>query len=348
MIKKIFALLFALTIPAQSIAALNNPFNKTSSVDVGSSVSWDIKKGVARKTSTISDGDGTFYQLKVTRSEISLQLLESASGKTKSFDQLKIEEVQIDGDDSALFQWCLANQDGHDRFLQQGLSVNKGICQNNGRQGSFVMKLNQATYEQLKKAEEITFLISPYRSAVLVSFHIKGMSDVFARLSGKTKPVVAKPVKKTVPKPVPKPVVAKPPVKPKPAKLCSIKPPANFASIKPVRYVCDNAKAKANARKKMAASVKKLRDKRARQAREKRQTEKALAKQKALEEEKRKEEEAISKIEQNMNKVRSQVSERMINMCKKKWAEGEHRCYCEPYLEFAPAGISSDKSCGGS
>ena len=41
----------------------------------------------------------------------------------------------------------------------------------------------------------------------------------------------------------------------------------------------------------------------------------------------------------------TEIARKMIALCGKSWAEGEHRCYCEKYLEFAPADIPSDPNC---
>ena len=339
MINKILAFLFAITFSVQAEAALNNPFNKTTSVNAGSDIKWNIEKGIANKTTTISDKDGTYYQLRLTQSELSLRLLSSAAGSAKSFDQLTINDVQFDGKSSTLFQWCLNNQPGHNRFLQQGLKINKDICQNKGQQGLFVIKLNQATYNILQKTKNITFTVKPYRGTVEASFDVPDMSNVFAQLAGGGKAVVSK---KTV---TPKKKAA---VKAKSSKLCSIKPPTDFASIKAIKYICNNGIAKATARKNMASNVKKARAKKARLASERKQKSKQSEAQRlAQEEKKKKEAEAVLLSEKNRNKIQGEVSQKMIGMCKKKWSSGEHRCYCEPYLEFAPAGIKSNPSCSG-
>ena len=357
MISKIITLLLAATFSVQALAALNNPFNKTTSVTAGANVKWDIKKGVAKKTSTTSDNDGTFYQLKVTQNQLSLHLLSSTSGAIKSFDQLTIDDVQLDGKTSALFQWCLNNQQSHNRFLQQGLKIKKDICHNKGQDGMFLMKLNRTTYDLLKSTQDLTFIIKPYRSAVVVTFDVSDISNVYAKInsvgaSATKKVEPKKPAVKLTPKPamVKKPVAAAVAVKPKPKakKVCSIKPPLDFSSIRVVKYNCDDAAEKAKARKQMAVSVKKARDEKDKQAADQKKSKQTEAEKLALEEKKRKEAEAVLNSEKNTNKIRNEVSERMIGMCKKKWAEGEHRCYCEPYLEFAPAGISSDASCSGS
>jgi len=362
MINKVFAFVFAAAVSVQSIAALNNPFDKTITVNAGASVNWDVKEDMASKTAPTSDTDGTFYQLRITRTELILRLLDSPSGGTISFDQLKIEDVQLDGKSSTLFGWCLNNQEEHNRFLQQGLKIEKDICQNKGQKGVFVMKLNQATYDLLKTTKSLAFTVKPYRSSVVASFDVSNIADIFVQLASggravaaQKKPVAAeiKSVDKSSAKFLTKPIsstpaLAAPLVKAKPADLCSIKPPLNFAALKVIEYVCTDETAKAKARKEMAANVKQQRAKKEKLALEKKQKLKQTeAERLAREEEERKEAEAVAASEQNRNKIKSQVSEKMIGMCKKKWAVGEHRCYCEPYLEFAPAGIKSDGSCGG-
>ena len=353
MISKIITLLLAATFSVQALAALNNPFNKTTSVITGANVKWDIKKSVAKKTSTTSDNDGTFYQLRVAQNQLSLHLLSSTSGVVKSFDQLSIDDVQLDGKTSTLFQWCLNNQQNHHRFLQQGLKIKKDICQNKGQDGMFLMKLNRSTYDLLKSTRDLTFVIKPYRSAVVVTFDVSDISNVYAKINGVSasatkKAETPKPAAKLTPKPpmVKKPVVAVK-AKPKAIKTCSIKPPVNFSSIKTVKYNCDDAADKGKARKQMAVSVKKAREKQDKQAADRKKSKQTEAEKLALEDKKRKEAEAVLNSEKNASKIQNEISEKMIGMCKKKWAAGEHRCYCEPYLKFAPAGILSDASCSG-
>lgn len=134
--------------------------------------------------------------------------------------------------------------------------------------------------------------------------------------------------------------------KEKTVRICFIKPPAKFKSIKPVKYICNNNIAKAHARKKMAVSVRESREQKEKLAKERlKKSKQYLARQQVLEEEKRREAEVISIADQNTDKMRNEVSEKMVRMCKKKWADGEHRCYCEPYLKYAPAGITQDTSC---
>lgn len=361
---KTFAFLVVLTASMQSVAALNNPFNKTNNMDIGTEVKWQYDNGVASKTSTAADKDGIFYQLKVTNNQIQLQLNDSSdpkTGKPMRFDQFTIKDVQLDGKTSSLFQWCLNNQQNHSRFLQQGLTVKKDVCQNKGGQGLFVMSLNKATHSLLQKTKNLTFMVKAYRTPIEVSFEVSELSAVFARLSGGSaladkKANKEKSVSKYLSKPIPiaAPVVSapKPVVKAKP---CLLKPPAQYPAIKAIEYDCKDDADKVKARKQLAASIKTIKLKDEKLAKEKqlklKQAEAARlkreAEQKLLDAEKEKELKLISEAESNMQKIRQQVATKMITMCKKKWATGVHRCYCEPYIEHAPAGIESDASCGG-
>ena len=66
-----------------------------------------------------------------------------------------------------------------------------------------------------------------------------------------------------------------------------------------------------------------------------------LAKEEAL----KKEQEAIAASAALRAELSSDIAKKMIAVCEKKWAEGEHRCYCEKYIEFAPANIKSNPDC---
>ena len=42
-----------------------------------------------------------------------------------------------------------------------------------------------------------------------------------------------------------------------------------------------------------------------------------------------------------------EITKKMVAVCNKVWTKGKHRCYCEKYIEYAPAGIKSNPSCSG-
>ncbi len=66
-----------------------------------------------------------------------------------------------------------------------------------------------------------------------------------------------------------------------------------------------------------------------------------LAKEEAL----RKEQEALAASAAVQAELSSDIAKKMIAVCEKKWAEGEHRCYCEKYIEHAPSNIKANPSC---
>jgi len=46
-------------------------------------------------------------------------------------------------------------------------------------------------------------------------------------------------------------------------------------------------------------------------------------------------------------KLEDVIAKKMLVICNKKWAVGEHRCYCQKYIKFAPPGIKPNPSCPG-
>ena len=101
----------------------------------------------------------------------------------RQFEEFAVYDVKIDGNRIDVFQWCLNNQVKHNRFLQQGLSVKKGVCQNLGEQGSYVMRLTKETIDALGEGNSIEYELKPFRTKVLVKFSI----DDFDRVTNEFK-----------------------------------------------------------------------------------------------------------------------------------------------------------------
>lgn len=320
---------FALLISCAQVNAKssNNPFEKVTEVKFGADVAWSYEKNAATKSAADTNGSGDFYHLKFDTKQLRLRIgndIADTDSNATSYEQLAIEDVLIDGKRLPLFQWCLSNQQKHSRFLQQGLSVKKGICRVRGANGAFTMMLNKSTLGSLEGGKELTFIIKPFRSKIELSYDIAGFSTVAAKLKQHSAPKRAA-AKATAPVAAPARV----------AKKCTEKPPAGFSKIKPVEYNCASAKAKAKAKASIAAAVSKERDRK-----------KQTAASRAEEEKQRQlEEQAIAASQQKQKELTGEITKKMIGVCKKKWAEGEHRCYCEKYLEHAPPGIKSDPSC---
>ncbi|MCK4705395.1 MAG: hypothetical protein KAT90_07945, partial [Gammaproteobacteria bacterium] len=246
---------------------------------------------------------------------------EDSETSAREYQKLAVEDVQIDGKRLPLFQWCLANQQKHTRFLQQGLKVKQGVCANEGKKGTFVMRLNASTLEALNKGQTLSFMIRPFRSSITVNFDISDFSGVMAKLSSKEKSVQK----------VSDKVVA--------VEMCKAKPPTGFTRIKSIEYSCKDATAKAKAKASIKAMLAKERK------REKTEAAKKQAETKAAKEALAAEQAALAETEASKQEMNNEITNKMLAVCMKKWASGEHRCYCEKFIKHAPVGIESDPSC---
>jgi hypothetical protein len=342
--QRFFIALAALCLSTSVIARSgDNPFEKAIGVDIGRDAAWTITD----KTATRSGSDsGTFYHLMYDRKQLRLRITSSAedsAATVKNYDQFAVNDVLLDGKRLPVFQWCLNNQDRHKRFLQQGLSVKKDVCKNKGEVGTFIMRLNAATLDVLKKGKKLTYDIKPYRTDVEVTFDVSDFSDVVAKMNSGSAPVTAKPKAKSAPAPVA-------------AKTCKASPPAGFTEVKAVEYNCEDATAKAKATASVDAAVGKERESRKKLAAEREKKRLAaeqakaadLAAKKAAEEKLAAEQAAIAASAAQQQAISSEIADKMIAVCKKKWDKGEHRCYCEKYIEHAPKSIQDSSTCSGS
>jgi len=148
---------------------------------------------------------------------------------------------------------------------------------------------------------------------------------------------------KPKPKPAPvAPVAVTAAPKPKPKAKCKIGPPEGFSEVKTVAYDCDNVAARIKAKAAVDSKVDEIREQRklaAAEAERKRKQE--LAKKEQL----KKEQEALAASAATQAELSTDIAKKMIAVCEKKWAEGEHRCYCQKYIQFAPASIQANSSC---
>lgn len=301
--------------------AVDNPFNKGVKVKIGSNNKWQIKGKTATRSGSYS---GDFYHFSYDRKHLRLRITsgaEDSEATAREYQKLAVEDVQIDGKRLPLFQWCLANQQKHTRFLQQGLKVKQGVCANEGKKGTFVMRLNAATLEALNKGQTLSFMIKPFRSSITVNFDISDFSGVMAKLSSKEKSV------KTVSDKV---VVVE---------MCKESPPKGFAKIKSIEYSCKDATAKAKAKASIKAMLVKERKWGKTEATKKQAVTKAAKEALAAEQA------ALAETEASKQEMNNEITNKMLAVCMKKWASGEHRCYCEKFIKHAPVGIESDPSC---
>ncbi len=350
MFNRFFTSLFILCFISFNVSAKNNdnPFAKNESLNVGRDVAWKIDKKATLAIKSSTDNKGTYYHLQFNNKQLKLIISSDVDGLSpKKFSQLEIKDIKIDGKRSPLFKWCLSNQERHNRFLQQGLSVKKNVCKIDGSAGTFVMRLNKDTLISLQEGSHLLIMLKPFRTPLELNYDISDFKDMYLALNAKPE-VVAAPVAV----PVAAPVVVKP-VAAKPRKICWAAPPEKYKNIKSVEYYCDDAIAKMDAE----VSVNKLVDQeKAKQQKlaEEREKQRKLAEEKKQKElaEKLKQEEllraeaaAVAASEAKQAQIGDEITQKMLNVCEKYWSKGEHRCYCQKYIDHAPSDIQASSTC---
>lgn len=340
----IFVLLSALLIAAQANAAVDsNPFAKEKQFDFGTDIAWSTSSESMTKTVSAED---SYYHLFFNGRQLRIRITTGKiddEGSAKSFDAFAVNDIMVDGERNAIFQWCLNNQERHSRFLQQGLSVKKDICINDGAHGVYTMQLNQQTIDSLRNGSKLTFVLKPYRTPVELNFDITDFKLALAKMQASAATLATS----TAVAPTPESgAMTRAAVAPAPKVKCTLKPPADFAEIRTIDYDCDNEAEKAQAKATLSAQIDKALAKREQLAVENERKRKAEEQARLAKEEKaRREKEALAASAALQQELSSDIAKKMIAVCQKKWAQGEHRCYCEKYIEYAPAGIESDPSC---
>ena len=54
---------------------------------------------------------------------------------------------------------------------------------------------------------------------------------------------------------------------------------------------------------------------------------------------------AIAASQAKQAKIGGEITMKMVRVCKKYWDKGEHRCYCQKYIEHAPKSIQESSTC---
>ena len=349
MLNRFFVSFFVLSLLSINVSAIseNNPFAKNEALNIGTDISWKIDKKSVLATKSAGDKKGTYYHLQYDNKQLKLIISKDEKGVVaKKFSQLEIKDVKIDGIQSLLFKWCLANQQRHDRFLQQGLAVKKNICSIDGDAGSFVMSLDKETLLSLRNGKRLSIIISPFRTPLELNYDISDLNDMTLALNAKIEPVaIVSPPKQTA-----KEIKTK----------CQAEPPAKYVYIKPVEYACGNEAAKKEAEFQVIKLVKLDKAKKQKSAAmvaarsaEKQQQRKLAEekKRKALAEKLKQEEKlqleaaAIAASEIKQAQISDEITQKMLQVCEKYWNKGEHRCYCQKYIEHAPKSIQASSTC---
>jgi hypothetical protein len=344
MFKQLFVVLSVLCLFSLNVLAKSsdNPFAKNNSLNIGKDVSWKIDKEAVKATKSSSDDKGVFYHLQFDNKQIKLIISSDAKGANpKKFSQLEIKDLKIDGKQSPLFKWCLNNQERHKRFLQQGLKVKNNICLINGSEGSFTMRLNKDTLKSLQTGSRLSIMLKPFRTPLDLNYDISDFKDMVLALNAKPAPAAV----------VVAPVAAKSAAKQK--RKCWAGAPPQYSSIKSVEYNCDDSMAKLDAETRVTTLVNKEKEKEKKLAVEKEkkrklaeeQKQKALAAQLKEVELIQAEAVAIAASQAKQAEIGSEITQKMLKVCEKYWSKGEHRCYCEKYIDHAPASVQASSTC---
>ncbi|MBT8438921.1 MAG: hypothetical protein KJO91_04280, partial [Gammaproteobacteria bacterium] len=139
----------------------------------------------------------------------------------------------------------------------------------------------------------------------------------------------------------------------KTVKKCWAGPPAKYKNIKSVEYDCDDAASKLDAETWVTKLVNQEKAKEQKIAAEKERQRKLAEekKQKALAEKLKQEQlakaeaAAIAASQAKQAQLGGEITQKMLSVCKKYWDKGEHRCYCQKYIEHAPSSIQANSTC---
>ena len=327
-----------------SAKSSDDPFAKISTLNVGSDIAWKIDKEAMLATKSSVKENGAFYHLQFDNKQLKLVISSDAQGDNpKKFSQLEVKNLEIDGDQAPMFKWCLNNQERHNRFLQQGLKVKKDICSIDGSKGAFIMRLNKETLMSLKNGSILSLTLKPFRKPLEISYDISDFNDMTLALNAKPKAVVAAPVAA---------VVASPAIV-EPVKPCWARPPAEYKSVEPVSYNCSDVAEKMGAETTVAKSVTQEKDRQKKLAAEKERQRKLAEEKKQkelavkLEQEKllQAEAAALAASQAKQAEIGSDITNKMLKVCDKYWSKGEHRCYCQKYIDHAPSSIQASSTC---
>ena len=146
--------------------------------------------------------------------------------------------------------------------------------------------------------------------------------------------------------------------RPSPTPKCKLNPPKGYPEIGSIEYACHDIEEMINAQAVIDAKVTRIFEQR-RQAKAAKHKRKQAQRSREKSEQQRKQAEAARLVEQKLKQeqealaaskavraeLSSEITKKMITLCEKTWAEGKHRCYCEKYIEFAPAHIQAKPDC---
>lgn len=325
----------------------NKPSSQAEQIYIGADIRWTVKHDSISKTAEGQPGE--YYRLSFDGKHLSLQVgvNNQFTSNTKQYAQLIVEDLLVDGERLPIFQWCLNHQTKHDRYLQPGLDVQNKVCEIQGERGTFAVKLDRITSTRIESAQRLSFIIRPHRTSLRVNYDISDYKQAIAIQQAQlVESAAAKVSVGTVSKPGREAVQPDVKIAPVQVKMCKAKASGEFSFIGAVEYVCNDSADKKRAQQKMAFAIdKEKKRKQAAQLAARETQQKATQQRLKLEQEKQAEQEAIAKSREKHQQVLNELTKKMVGVCNKMWALGKHRCYCERYIQYAPAGIESDPFC---
>ena len=54
---------------------------------------------------------------------------------------------------------------------------------------------------------------------------------------------------------------------------------------------------------------------------------------------------ALAASQAKQAELGGEITQKMLKVCEKYWNKGEHRCYCQKYIEHAPKSIQASSTC---
>jgi hypothetical protein len=216
-----------------------------------------------------------------------------------------------------------------------------------GDSGSFTMQLNKSELASLQNGKRLLIVLKPFRTPIELYYDISDFKEMHLALNNRALHTEAKAAseKEDARKKAAQAMKTK--------KKCKVSPPVKYKNINPVEYNCDDIAGKKAAESRLNGMVKKEREKEKKLAAERekqrqlaeQQRQKELAEKMRREELLRAEAAAIAASEEKQAKLGNEIAQKMIKVCEKFWVKGEHRCYCQKYIEFAPAEVQARAEC---
>ena len=329
-----------------NIQAGMNPYNKDKTYDFGPEIKWRssplgvLKSGMHRRR-----GDNYYYHLAIDNQRLLLRIaLNEPSGlknASRPLDQLSILDIIVDGQRLPQFQWCLDNRLNPIPFkiIKMDTRIKDKVCENHIEKGEFVVKLDSADINALKKSSKLQIVTKlSKKHLTTLNYDMSGFADNFKQFeisidnarkkASAPHKIKTNKIKAAVSRKV---------------KTCYAKPPAEFASdIKRIGYPCNDAAQQRQARNNIRIKVNQLKA----QKKEEQQRLAALEKKRQAELAAQRKREEVRLKKERLQKQRELEFEKMktrlwIARCKKHWNKGVSPCFCKPYIKHAPAGTKN-------